>query len=80
VKIFYKAESELMVCPRMERCKGNINGGYHCHIHERKISCEMINPRCPACEIFLGVVVENERRIDGMSESRELSESKATNA
>jgi hypothetical protein len=45
---------------------------FHCHIHEETEDCTLNNTICPPCEKFLGVVVENERRIDDMSEDGEV--------
>jgi len=65
--------NELMVCPKMERCSYHDRNTYirshpHCHIHEKLSDCNAVSFCCPACEKFLGVVVENEKRIDDMSE------------
>jgi hypothetical protein len=71
-------KDELMICPKAGSCGGNC--ALHWKVHKKNECCELSLFNCPACEIFLGVVVKDERRIDDMSEGRELSESKATNA
>jgi hypothetical protein len=69
-------KDELMVCPKAVGC--NTRGGafcFHRFPHRACSSCTVDGSfvwrekRCPVCEKFLGaVVVENERRIDDMSE------------
>jgi len=73
-------KDELMICPKAGSCgsrrrlmpSGYGSFSFHCHIHEETEDCTLNNTICPPCEKFLGVVVENERRIDDMSEDGEV--------
>jgi hypothetical protein len=70
-------KDELMICPKAVGCNNPMKMGscFHHLPHKFGFACAYNNlknkfreKRCPACEKFLGVAVENERRIDGMSE------------
>jgi hypothetical protein len=71
-------KDELMICPKATGCNNPWQGPYCSHRlpHQFCSSCTVDGSfvwrekRCPACEKFLGVVVKNERRIGGMSESK----------
>jgi hypothetical protein len=79
-KLLIGMRDEVMICPKVEKCNPKGLDKRHCHPHQFGFDCLWASGRGPACEKFLGAVVKNERRIDDMSEGRELWESKATNA